>query len=123
MTVTIKRKFSLLASAFVLAAMLVGCAEESGAQEEELLAAEEAGDSEAVDGDPADKAGKSYVQYCNAPGDNGTVCRQQGCSGDACYAQEAAAISECRSEVRSVCGSPVQPFFIVFKADGFWQRL
>jgi hypothetical protein len=55
-------------------------------------------------------SGCSIVQYCNAPGLNGTVCLQQGCS-------VAAARSECRSESKYVCGSPVCPWEFI-ASDG-----
>ena len=46
----------------------------------------------------------SYVQYCNAPGELGTVCKYtNGCDSSTSYA-------ECLREVREICGSsPVYP--------------
>lgn len=48
----------------------------------------------------------SIVQFCNAPGSDGTRCLQQGCS-------LGAAQDECSRESRSVCGTPVCPWVFV----------
>ena len=122
----------------VLLAAASACAADGGsevANDSEALADAPAarqervpGIHEEVDGEPepdaaTDKAGNSYVQWCNQSGPNGTVCRQQGCSGSACISREAAARAECRREVDDICGSPTTPFYIVYKVDGFWDRL
>lgn len=52
------------------------------------------------------RAGCSVVDFCNAPGSEGTRCRQQGCSVQS-------AVNECKSEVPGVCGSPVSPWIFV----------
>jgi len=52
------------------------------------------------------RAGCSVVQFCNAPGSEGTTCQQQGCSVQS-------AVSECKSEVPGVCGSPVSPWIFI----------
>ena len=112
---------SIKTLAFLTVASLAGCSADSGDQPEDSLGdATEVG----IPGDLSDKAGRSYVQWCNDPRASvGTLCRQQGCSGDACFAQEPAAIAECRDEVRRICGSAVQPWFIVMKADGYYWPL
>jgi hypothetical protein len=48
----------------------------------------------------------SVVQFCNAPGSDGTRCLQQGCS-------LATARAECRTESKNVCGNPVCPWIFV----------
>jgi len=48
----------------------------------------------------------SIVQFCNAPGSDGTRCQQQGCS-------LGAAENECKREVRTVCGSASCPLIFV----------
>ena len=114
---------SLKALAFLAATALSGCSAEIGDQEEGLL--EEASE-DGTPGDLSDKAGDSYVQWCNQPasqGPYGTVCRQQGCSGINCYYREDEAIAECRSEVRSICGSPSYPFVLIAKYDGWVHYL
>ena len=54
------------------------------------------------------RAGCSVVQFCNASGSNGTICQQQGCTVQT-------AERECRSEVTTVCGSPVATW--IFKTS------
>ena len=48
----------------------------------------------------------SIVEFCNAPGSDGTRCRQRGCS-------LGAAENECKREARTVCGSARCPLFFV----------
>ena len=65
----------------------------------------------AASGTPTDdaigpRAGCSVVQFCNAPGSDGTRCLQQGCSVQT-------AVTECKNEVPGVCGSPVSPWIFV----------
>jgi hypothetical protein len=61
--------------------------------------------------DQAIAANCSIVQFCNAPGSDGTVCRQQsGCL-------VTTAVSECKVETSNVCGSPV-PIWIFVTRDG-----
>jgi len=48
-------------------------------------------------------AGCSVVEWCNAPGFDGTRCQQTGCS-------VSAAIAECRADVDFVCGNPICPW-------------
>ncbi len=50
--------------------------------------------------------GCSIVQWCNAPGSEGTVCKQLGCS-------EQAAENECFVESHNVCGTPRCPWIFV----------
>lgn len=46
----------------------------------------------------------SYVQYCNAPGSDGTVCiLNHSCNHDT-------AVKECERETYAICGAPVQPW-------------
>ena len=52
------------------------------------------------------RAGCSIVQFCNAPGSDGTRCLQQGCS-------LAAAQHECSVESPIVCGKPLCPWIFV----------
>lgn len=78
----------------------------------------QAGDQAATSSDTADlasnptddaivpRAGCSVVQFCNASGSDGTVCKQQGCTIQT-------AEVECRSEVKTVCGSPVATWIFV----------
>lgn len=57
--------------------------------------------------DPASpSANCSVVQYCNAPGNEGSVCKQLGCS-------TSAALLECFTEVRNVCGTHTCPLIFV----------
>ena len=52
----------------------------------------------------------SIVQFCNAPGSDGTRCLQQGCSLNT-------ALAECSREAPAVCGTPVCPWIFV-ASDG-----
>ena len=52
----------------------------------------------------------SIVQFCNAPGSDGTRCLQRGCS-------LGAALAECSDEAPRVCGTPVCPWIFV-ASDG-----
>jgi hypothetical protein len=115
------RTVSASALAFLVATALSACAVDTGDQPEDFVGDEVAGDG--VAGDVTDKAGDSYVQWCNAPGSDGTICKQQGCDGIACLYREVEAVAECRDEVRRICGSAVQPWYIVFKWDGFRSRI
>lgn len=56
-------------------------------------------------------SGCSIVQFCNAPGPDGTRCVQQGCS-------LSTAMSECDREAHLICGTPVQPWIFVCKNPG-----
>lgn len=53
--------------------------------------------------DDASLAGCSVVEYCNAPGGDGTRCRQTGCSIPT-------AIAECKADVAAVCGKATCPW-------------
>ena len=55
-------------------------------------------------------AGCSVVQFCNAPGSEGTRCVQQGCTVKP-------AVTECKAEVPPICGTPVLPWIFV-TSDG-----
>ena len=48
----------------------------------------------------------SIVQFCNAPGSDGTRCVQQGCSVQAAF-------DECVTETFNVCGAPSCPWKLV----------
>jgi hypothetical protein len=52
------------------------------------------------------RAGCSIVQFCNAPGTDGTRCLQQGCD-------LITALNECSAEAPAVCGTPVCPWIFV----------
>lgn len=83
----------------------------AGAIEDRSVTSEEASTEEALaTGFADDEAGQavscSIVQYCNAPGGDGTRCKQQGCSFWA-------AVYECEAETYNVCGSPVYPWIFV----------
>lgn len=58
------------------------------------------------DGDVVIQAGCSFVEWCNAPGADGSRCRQEGCT-------LSAAIAECESETRQFCGTPQCPWIFV----------
>lgn len=48
-----------------------------------------------------------YVQWCNEPGPNGTICRlRSGCTDN----EETR--RECIADTRAVCGAPVLPWYI-----------
>jgi hypothetical protein len=53
----------------------------------------------------------SHVVFCNAPGSDGAQCQQDGCS-------LGQAENECKSEVRTVCGSPITCPLRLFFAGG-----
>jgi hypothetical protein len=115
---------SAKALAFFVAAALGACSAETGDQPEDFVGDEVADDG--VPGDVTDKAGDSYVQWCDQPasvGPYGTICIQQGCSGFNCFLREPQAIAECRDEVRRLCGSGVQRWFIVRLWDNTWWHL
>ncbi len=98
---------------------MAGCSAESDTTEQDIgssnwttedgseLAADPAGDvSEPGEDGLIEKAGCSIVEYCNAPGSDGTRCRQQGCS-------LSTALAECEQETAIVCGSRVCPWIFV----------
>jgi len=102
----------------LVATSLSGCSAEVGDQEGGLV------EEDTEEGIPGveDKAGDSYVQWCNQPssvGPYGTICIQQNCSGTNCLSREVDAIAECRDEVRRICGSPRYPWILIAKYDGF----
>ena len=67
------------------------------------------------DAAPAAAAGCAIVTTCNAPGPDGTRCRQQGCS-------LGAAELECELEAFSVCGAPICPVILI-RTDGTRNNL
>jgi hypothetical protein len=71
-------------------------------------------DGKAVPGPEQPQAGCSFVEWCNAPGADGSRCRQEGCT-------IAAAIAECESETRQFCGTPQCPWIMV-ASDGTRYR-
>jgi hypothetical protein len=98
---------------------MIGCSAGSDTSDEEVassnwsredgseLAADPAGEvTELGEDGLIEKAGCSVVEYCNAPGPEGTRCRQQGCTF-------IAAMSECEQETAIVCGSAVCPWIFV----------
>ena len=79
--------------------------------EAELSANQSLNDPEAVPGDDGETSEKAkncnVVEWCNAPGSNGTVCQlAPGCCNRT-------GIDECIRESRSVCGTPVEPWVYV----------
>lgn len=56
------------------------------------------------------RANCSIVQFCNAPGSDGTRCLQRGCD-------LGTALAECSREAPQVCGTPVCPWIFV-ASDG-----
>jgi len=86
---------------------------EPASSQAEVQAATSSGgaDEPANSASPADnainpRAGCSIVQFCDAPGSDGTRCLQQGCSFDA-------ARTECINEGWNVCGTPKCPWALV----------
>jgi hypothetical protein len=54
----------------------------------------------------------SHVVFCNAPGSDGAQCQQDGCS-------DGQAENECKTEVKTVCGSPITcPLRFFFSGGG-----
>lgn len=48
-----------------------------------------------------------YIQWCNEPGPNGTICRlRAGCK------YNTATVNECTRDTYNVCGHPVQPWYL-----------
>ncbi len=57
--------------------------------------------------DPSTDADCVYVQWCNEPGPNGTICRlRSGCQ------VTQTTVNECIADTNAVCGSPVYPWYI-----------
>jgi hypothetical protein len=52
----------------------------------------------------------SQVNFCNAPGSDGTECKQLGCS-------LLAAQNECKNEAAKICGAPVCPFIFITSSN------
>jgi hypothetical protein len=48
------------------------------------------------------------VVYCDAPGDRGTWCIQEGCSREQ-------ADDDCEEDVKAVCGGKVPIFFMEYQ--------
>ena len=68
----------------------------------EVVAGEKVDDVEA-------QAGCVYIQWCNAPGADGTVCRlYSGCS------LNNATLQECVDDAYAVCGAPVNPWKLYY---------
>jgi hypothetical protein len=60
-------------------------------------------------GDVNTQAGCVYIQWCNAPGADGTVCRlYSGCSVNN------ATLQECVDDAYAVCGAPVNPWRLYY---------
>lgn len=81
----------------------------SPADDEEASAIEPGGDVASI------APNCSVVEYCNAPGADGTRCLQRGCS-------LGTAENECKREARIVCGSTRCPLIFV-KSGGIRVRL
>lgn len=48
-----------------------------------------------------------YIQWCNEPGPNGTICRlRSGCT------YNPTTVHECTLDTYNVCGRPVQPWYL-----------
>ena len=62
---------------------------------------------ESADGATDKAANCVYVQWCNEPGPNGTICRLRA----GCYYNDAT-VQECISDTNYVCGAPVLPWYI-----------
>jgi len=81
----------------------------TGLQAEDRAVAGEAADpasTNPTDGATNIAANCSIVQWCNAPGSDGTRCIQQGCSFDA-------ARTECINEGWAICGTPLCPWALI----------
>ena len=61
------------------------------------------------------QAGCSIVEWCQAPGSRGSVCRQQGCSIQNAF-------EECVNETRAACGTPRCPWIFI-ASDGSVGRI
>jgi hypothetical protein len=103
----------------LFAASMAACAQvddlNSWTPEDPAAAPQPASASDAVSASPTQdaiqpRASCSVVQFCNAPGADGTRCLQQGCS-------LTAAQNECTTESFNVCGTPVCPWIFV-ASDG-----
>jgi hypothetical protein len=116
------RSFGIISSIAVISFLaIISCAQDpaadppmTGAQSQELsdstlddppvtpsiADAETAAGAGPVDDAIVPHASCSTVLFCNAAGADGAQCKQTGCS-------LGAAENECKSEVKSVCGSPV----------------
>jgi hypothetical protein len=84
-------------------------AEEAAARASSPGDAVDTSDGEAVTaptGTIEPRANCSIVQFCNAPGSDGSRCIQQGCS-------LADAEAECQRETVTVCGAPTCPWALV----------
>jgi hypothetical protein len=77
--------------------------ESEGSSDESVHPGESADLIEGDDDGDASLAGCSVVEWCNAPGGDGTRCRQTGCSVPT-------AIAECKADVDVVCGDPICPW-------------
>ena len=65
--------------------------------------------SEAV-GAEADATNCVYIDWCNEPGANGTVCRVRAtCRSQGTPSVSSAVISECSADARFACGTIIQP--------------
>jgi hypothetical protein len=53
--------------------------------------------------------GCSVVDFCNAPGSDGTTCHQQGCS-------LASAKNECTTESKRFCTTPLNPWVFISRS-------
>jgi hypothetical protein len=106
----------LLSRVFVLGAIaassLIACAAEDGEAEDldtGAAASVDEGASEAIDANASvnEKAGYSYISYCNVPNSSvGTLCVG---NTNKCYAA-----AECYQETFRICGAPTQDWKIKF---------
>jgi hypothetical protein len=48
--------------------------------------------------------------YCDAPGERGTWCVQEGCSREQ-------AAADCQEDIKVVCGRVTEPFFIEYQEN------
>jgi hypothetical protein len=103
----------VLTAGLVAACAMEGEGDELGVESvpgeaEDVVVAGESADAVEGEGE-SDLASCSYVEWCNAPGSDGTVCQQTGCT-------RSEAIAECRREVSSICGRPTCPW--IFRTPG-----
>jgi hypothetical protein len=98
----------------VLASCVMACATEGedapplGIEDIQYVPADDADPQQRVAEEPQSLAGCVTIQYCNAPGNAGTICRlASGCSVNN------ATLQECVDDAYYVCGSPVQPWYLL----------
>jgi hypothetical protein len=99
-----KKTISCLVTIFLMCCVAACVMESAPESEQSEVQAISTDDGPSVAGEVVTQAsGCSVVQWCNAPGPDGAVCKQLGCDFHSAF-------TECVDETPRVCGTPRCPW-------------